>query len=112
MILEEIENLLDLNLEEKEELRENYFEYEEEIMELIEMYRKYNEFLAKKNRLHSLMARYNFDIYNTWMELHKNAISLSSYRAEANLRGIPMDKQFFHKMNELIDKYVLMVKFT
>lgn len=103
---------MDMSEEERDELRENYFDYEEEIMEIVELYRKYSERFQEKSRLHSVMARYNYDIYNTWMELHKNAISLSSYRAEANLRGLPMDTDFFKRMNVLIDKYVLIAKFT
>lgn len=112
MILKELEKLIDISDDEIEELRNNYFEYEEEIMEILDLYRKYSERLMEKSRLHSILARHTYDIHTTWMELHRSAISLSSYRAEANLRGIPMEKDFFRRMNELIDKYLILEKFT
>lgn len=110
--MEELERILDLTEEERKEFQENYFEYEDEIMELVEVYRKHQEMSMRKNHLHSQVARFNFDIYETWMELHKNAITLSSYRAEANLRSIELEKSFTKRMNEIIDKYVLIEKFV
>lgn len=111
MIIEEIEGVLDLTEEEKEEFQDNYFEYEDDIMELIELYREYNENIRNKSSLHSKLARYNYDIYETWMELHKNAISLSSYRAEVNLRGISLEPEFLQKLDDVIEKYVMIEKF-
>lgn len=112
MDLEEIEKVLHLSEAEKAEFQNNYFEYEEEVMELINLYTKHKEMSQTKNDLHARMARCSYDIYETWMELHKNAISLSSYRAEANLRGITMEYNFSRKMNEIIDKYLLIEKFV
>lgn len=81
-------------------------------MELVELYRKNVEMRERKNHLHSQMARFTYDIYETWMELHKNAITLSSYRAEINLRGINIEENFRKEVDEIIDKYVMIEKFS
>lgn len=111
MIVDELEKILDLSESEKKIFRDNYFEYEDTIMELITVYRRYVSLLSEKSRLHTNMARYNFDIYETWMAVHKNAISLSSYRAEANLRNLKVESSIWDRLNEIIEEYVLIEKF-
>ncbi len=108
----EIEGILGLGELEKKILRENYFDLEDEIMELIGLYRKHEEMSRRKIDLHSRIAGHNFDIYETWMELHKVAISLSSYRAEVNLRSISLENNFSTRLNEIIEKYLLLEKFA
>ncbi len=81
-------------------------------MELIDLFRKNQEMMERKYRLHSQLARFSFDIYETWMELHKNAITLSSYRAEINLRSIEIEEVFRKRLDEIIDNYVLIEKFS
>ena len=112
MILDKLDDIMDLDDSEREEFRDNYFQYEDEIMELVKLYQKNQEMSEKKIRLHSQLARINFDIYETWMELHKNAITLSSYRAEINLRSIDIEKSLMKKLDEIIEKYVLIEKFA
>lgn len=103
---------MDLKSGDRKELETNYFDYEDQIMELLDLFHKNQEMRERKNFLHSQMARFNFDIYDTWMELHKNAITLSSYRAEVNLRSIDLEESFRKDVDSIIEKYVLMEKFS
>ncbi len=112
MNLDEIKRILGLSGREARDFESNYFEVEDEIMELIDLYSKYAEMIERRNQLHTQLARYNFNIHETWMELHKNAISLSSYRAEVNLREIGLESNFSKRMNEIIDSYLLIENFA
>ena len=109
--LELVSHILRIDGEEKKELLASGGRYDEEIAHLLDAYRKYSELLERKLSLDSRYASLNYKLYETFMEVHKNAIIISALKSEVSIRKIELGGEAEDRIDRLLKKYLIIEKF-
>ena len=92
-------------------IRQSYAEYEDLLKELEAQIELHNRLREKLNDLHTKYARYSYELYETYMAVHINAISISARRGELSLMGKEIPKAIQEDMDSLLDQYTIITKF-
>ncbi len=103
--------LLHLNEDEVNELRTNAEAYEGEISELIDAYSEYSATMEKKLAIDSEYSSLNYKLYESFMEVHKNAIIISALRSECSIKKIDLGGEADNKIKRILEKYLIIKKF-
>ncbi|MCL5438133.1 MAG: hypothetical protein M1148_02930 [Candidatus Thermoplasmatota archaeon] len=111
MDLDNIFRIISFSDEEKEELIINQKEYEPLLEDLEKVVKEYNAVLGRKLKLDSKYASYNYKVYESFMETHKNAIILSGLFSEAKLKKLEVGKEAEQKINRILDGYLFLERF-
>ncbi len=106
-----VSRILGLSEIEKEEIENNHIEYEEMVSELLEVYAEYSRLLGEKLKLDSTYASYNYKIYESFMEVHKNAIILSALSSEIKMKKIDLGEEAVSRVSRILDRYLMLERF-
>lgn len=96
-----------LNLTENER---NYYDEEalsDEISELKKELEKFYSTNARRLKLQSEYARLNYEIYESYMSTHQNAIAISGMYSELKIAGKALNKKNIEEIESILDSYLM-----
>jgi hypothetical protein len=97
--------------EEIEEVNRNAAEYGHVLRDIVEEKKKILRNTAQLNSLHGEYATHNYEIYENYMEVHANAISMSAMKAEIALMHLPLPHEYEDKIQNILEEYLLISGF-
>lgn len=101
----ELAGTLNLTDEEISYLEQNPMQ--ENLAELMEEVGKFRSLKSEKLKLQSEYARMNFEIYDTFMSTHQNAIAISGMFSEIRIGGNEIDREKIEKIEYFLDRYLI-----
>ncbi|MHB8360500.1 MAG: hypothetical protein ACYDDC_01695 [Thermoplasmataceae archaeon] len=111
MDIEKIEKIMFLSNDDRKELLDNKGTYSDILDDLEGEYLNYMENLNSISELHSKLATINFESYENFMNVHKNAIVIKSTLTEMKIMGIEIKSDENVEIQRLIDHYLLIKGF-
>ncbi len=96
-----------LSEEEYREIHENPEKYGASVNKLLETYKDYMKLVKTRSELESRIASLKYRHSEIFMEVHRNAIILSSLRSNIRLMGLSFDPDRLIRLNEILDEYLL-----
>lgn len=105
MVKKDIESLI--NLSEEERLKFDRDDHEDEIIELLEEAEKYYKMNSDRLRLQSEYAKLNYEIYESYMSTHQNAIAISGMYSELRISGKKLSPEMLQKVEDILDSYLI-----
>ncbi len=96
-----------LNLSEAELKHFDESEVSEEIAELREEFEKFHSMNSRRLKLQSDYARLNYEIYETFMSTHQNAIAMSGMFSELRIAGRKPDKETIEEIEAILNGYLM-----
>ncbi|MCL4328194.1 MAG: hypothetical protein M1151_00960 [Candidatus Thermoplasmatota archaeon] len=106
-----LKKILHLSAEEERELKENPGRYEDLVSRLMEAYEVSSGVLSERLKLESRYAILNFEIYQTFSEVHKNALVISALFSETKMKKLDLGKEAVDKINVILDRYLFVERF-
>ena len=98
-----------IGLAEKEcsEVLENPEKYGAAANKLLETYRDYMKLVKTRSELESRAASLKSRHSEIFMDVHRNAIILSSLRSNIQLLGLSLDQDKLRRLNEILEEYLM-----
>ncbi|MCL4315122.1 MAG: hypothetical protein M1454_05305 [Candidatus Thermoplasmatota archaeon] len=110
-LIEKLTGIVKLSDEEINEITSAMDTYSEVLQELIEVHTKFSQAFERKMQLDTRYASLNYKLYETFMEVHKNAIIISALRTELGIRGKDLGEEANSKISRILRKYLVIDKF-
>lgn len=80
----------------------------EEISELKSEFEKFYRANSRRLRLQSEYAKLNYEIYESYMGTHQNAIAISGMYSELRIAGKGLAKRSIEDIEDILDSYLLL----
>lgn len=98
---------ISLTAKEWAELEKNSTEYSETVDQLLKEIEHSNRLRNQNSRLDTRSAALNYEIYETYMAIHTNAIKISGQRALFKLKDLELLGDLKKEVDDLLEKYLI-----
>ena len=109
--LELVSSLVGLSSAEKDSITAVAEEYEDSVDSLVAAYQEYSQLLKRKLEIDSRYASLNYKLYESFMEVHKNAIIISALRSEVQIKKLELGGEAEDRIAHILKKYLIIEKF-
>lgn len=97
-----------LNLTDEDLLHFDAEYLSEELQELTEEYKKFYRMNSRRLKLQSEYAKLNYEIYESYMSTHQNAIAISGMYSELRIGGRSLEVEFKGEIEQILDSYLML----
>ncbi|MDS0256770.1 hypothetical protein ApAK_03635 [Thermoplasmatales archaeon AK] len=77
------------------------------VIKLLETYREYSVLIRLKNELLTQIARLNYELYETYMDVHITAIRISGLLSILRLSNVNIPDDVLERANRIMDGYLM-----
>ncbi len=106
MVNPDMGRILNLTEEELEYFTRNSMD--DEVSDLLSELTKYYEMNGRKLRLQSEYAKLNYELYDSFMSAHQNAIAISGMYSELKMAARKLSSARIEKIEYLLDRYLIL----